>query len=106
MSGAFTRATWKPFFIEIKGWVADWRNYEQRGRQMLTQSQVNAILNEIVLCPIVASTTAEGRIDTPRTQEKNDGRTFGYGRSRIFFTMGNDSRSSVGYASETPRGNE
>ena len=92
MSGAFTRATWNPSFIEIKGWVTDWKNYEQRGRQMLTQSQVNDILNEIVLSPIVASTSAEGRVDTPRTQEENDGRTFGYSRIRIFFTMGTDSR--------------
>eukprot|EP00959_Pyramimonas_sp_CCMP1952_P413601 8666331-Pyramimonas_sp.AAC.1 len=27
MSGAFARAIW------IKGWVADWKIYEQRGRQ-------------------------------------------------------------------------
>lgn len=88
-----TRGDWNPEYIELKGWITDWKNYEQRGRQMLEQSVVDNILNEIVRSTAVAGTEVESKIDIPRSRQENSGRTFGYSRIRIFFMTGTSGKS-------------
>ena len=80
------RRSWKPQYIEFKGWVKDWRNVQLRGQQMIVYDDVSKLLKNVyaMLAP-----DDQSLIDQDRTDSLNGGRTM-YGSCRLGFKPGTD----------------
>ena len=81
-------AQWTPHFLRITGWVTNWANPSQRGAEMKTETEIDAIIKAVV-----AAIPAEMRaiIDQGKTKTQNMGRPNGlYAQAHIQFHDGTD----------------
>ena len=88
-TAAMARKTWRPQYIEIKGWVSNWKCPKTRSAQMILYADLQQILNNMVgICK------PEDRrlVDTERTIRLNSGRTL-YGSAKLGFATGTDSET-------------
>jgi len=80
------RRQWKPQYIELKGWVKDWRNVQLRNDQMIVYKDVSVLLKNVYA---MLSPDDQSFIDADRTDRLNGGRTM-YGSCRLGFKPGTD----------------